>query len=155
MLWLPLNEWLTGLSVVSVLCLFLSRQCVPVENTGEPVLRSACALTMAPATPLTALANVSQAGLETTVHRVRTNLSFSLFAFSVSPSFIVFFSYCSFPSIFIHLSFMDVSCHSATLIMTTSIFLCQIPHKTNNFFNKLLDSTLSIIYTAQESSNMK
>lgn len=74
MLWLPLNEWLTGLSVVfvSVLCLFLSRQCVPVANTGKPVLRSACALTMAPATPLMALANVSQAGLETTVHRVRT-----------------------------------------------------------------------------------
>lgn len=74
--------------------------------------------------------------------------------FSFTFFYCVFF-YCSFPSIFIHLSFMDVSCHSATLIMTTSIFLCQIPHKTNNFFNKLLDSTLSIIYTAQESSNMK
>lgn len=139
---------------MSVLCLFLSRQCVPVANTGKPVLRSACALTMAPATPLTALANVSQAGLETTVHRVRTNLSFSVCIFSFTFFYCVF-SYCSFPSIFIHLSFMDVSCHSATLIMTTSIFLCQIPHKTNNFFNKLLDSTLSIIYTAQESGNMK
>lgn len=55
------------------LCLFLSRQCVPVANTGKLVPRSAFALTMAPATPLTALANASQAGLETTVHRVRTN----------------------------------------------------------------------------------
>lgn len=44
-------------------------KCVPVANSGKPVLRSVCALTMAPATPLTALASASQVGLETTVHR--------------------------------------------------------------------------------------
>lgn len=98
----------------SVLCVCV-RQCVPVENLGKLVLRSVCALTMEPAIPLMALANVSQAGPETTAHRVRTNLSFFLFSLYFSHSLCFVLSHytlspINFP---IHFSFMDVSCHSA------------------------------------------